>query len=146
MVLRITKEFKFEMAHALHKYPGKCANIHGHSYHMELTVTGIPIDNENDPENGMVVDFSVLKNMVNQEILSVFDHALVLKDSDPLADKISGLDYKVLKVTYQPTCENLVIDFVKRLKRSIPSNHMLHSIKLRETSSCFVTWYAKDNE
>ena len=50
-MIRITKEFKFEMAHALHGYDGLCKNIHGHSYRMIVEFEG-----ELD-EQGMVIDF-----------------------------------------------------------------------------------------
>ena len=39
-MIRITKEFKFEMAHALHGYDGLCKNIHGHSYKLWVTIRG----------------------------------------------------------------------------------------------------------
>ena len=59
-VIRVTKEFSFEMAHALTNYDGPCRNIHGHSYRLFVTVSGIPSDDPRDPRNGMVIDFSEL--------------------------------------------------------------------------------------
>ncbi|HQH18564.1 MAG TPA: 6-carboxytetrahydropterin synthase, partial [Bacteroidales bacterium] len=58
-VIRITKEFKFEMAHALWGYDGPCKNIHGHSYYLYVTIIGSPINNPQSPKNGMVIDYSV---------------------------------------------------------------------------------------
>ena len=82
-VIRITKEFKFEMAHALKDYDGPCRNIHGHSYEMKVTVSGTPVDDKNNPKLGMVMDFGDLKKIVRETIIEVFDHALVLQDNYP---------------------------------------------------------------
>ena len=60
-MILLTKHFDFEMAHALMDYPGKCRNIHGHSYKMEVTVVG-----ETQPDTGMVMDFKHLKDLVNE--------------------------------------------------------------------------------
>ena len=76
--IRITKEFKFEMAHALLDHDGPCKNIHGHSYLLSITLKGNPIEDTSNPKEGMVVDFSDLKKLVNEEIVNPFDHALML--------------------------------------------------------------------
>ena len=57
-VIRVTKEFTFEAAHALYNYDGQCSNIHGHSYRLFVTVKGSPVSDINHPKNGMVMDFS----------------------------------------------------------------------------------------
>ena len=71
--MRLTKMFSFEMAHCLWHYEGKCSNLHGHSYKMEVTVEGLP-----SQENGMVIDFKKLKDIVNETIIDKFDHSTVL--------------------------------------------------------------------
>ena len=68
-LIRITKEFKFEMAHALMGYDGLCRNIHGHSYGLNVTVAGYPIDEEGHPKLGMVMDFGDLKKIVRKAIV-----------------------------------------------------------------------------
>lgn len=145
MNIRITKEFTFEMAHALYGYDGKCANIHGHSYHLSVTVLGKPVTDKNDPKSGMVIDFSVLKKVVNDEVISVFDHALVLKDNDSLIRDIDFDHQNLIRTPYQPTCENLLMDFVKRISQHIHLPVKLHSICLRETASSYASWFADDN-
>ena len=71
-LIRITKEFKFEMAHALKGYDGPCQNIHGHSYELKVTVSGNPIVDESNPKLGMVMDFGDLKNLANNDLIGVF--------------------------------------------------------------------------
>ena len=75
--VRITKQFSFEMAHALHGYDGKCKNIHGHSYHLDVCVIGTPISNEDDTKYGMVIDFGDLKKIVKSEIVDILDHSII---------------------------------------------------------------------
>ena len=76
--IRVSKEFNFEMAHALWNYDGACKNIHGHSYRLFVTILGSPISDPTDPKFGMVLDFKDLKKLVKGPIVDYFDHALVL--------------------------------------------------------------------
>ena len=48
-------------------------------------------------------------------------------------------------VDYQPTSENMVIDFASKIKDRLPENIKLHSLKLSETETSFAEWYASDN-
>ena len=48
-------------------------------------------------------------------------------------------------VDYQPTCENMVIDFAQKIQGALPENLKLHHIKLHETATSFAEWYASDN-
>lgn len=144
-ILRITKEFQFEGAHALSFYDGKCRNIHGHSYKLFVTVSGTPENSPESPKNGMVIDFSILKEIVNKNILSVFDHTLVLQSGAKLANELAESYNNVLELPFQPTCENLIIHFVNILKQELPHSIELHSVKLYETASSSVEWSAQDN-
>lgn len=146
--IRVTKEFNFEIAHALWNYDGPCANIHGHSYRLFVTVIGEPIADENNPKNGMVIDFGDLKKIVNQEIVHPLDHAIILSQeaSESLNVSNNKMFKKQVTVNYQPTCENMVIDFVEKLLKKIPASLKLHSIKLHETATSFAEWYASDND
>ena len=83
--LRLTKEFRFEGAHALTGYDGKCRHIHGHSYILYVTVKGTPSNPDGTPKSGMLIDFTDLKRIVNDHIIDVFDHSLILRDSAPIA-------------------------------------------------------------
>jgi len=146
--IRVTKEFNFEIAHALWNYDGPCKNLHGHSYKLFVTIIGLPISDEADPKNGMVVDFGDLKQIVKQEIVDELDHAVIL-NSKAVANipaEISQMFERRLIVDYQPTCENLVIDFAQRIKKRLPGHLNLFSLKLHETETSFAEWYASDNE
>ena len=135
------------MAHALLGYDGQCKFIHGHSYLLFVTVLGTPIDDEKNPKNGMVLDFGDLKNIVNNKIINQIDHALVLNSAIPKSSfDLNNLMFgKVVYVDYQPTSENMLIDFAERLKKALPNNVVLHSLRLNETATAYAEWFSSDN-
>ena len=146
--IRITKQFTFETGHALYGYDGKCKNVHGHSYKLSVTVIGKPITNTSNVKFGMVIDFSDLKKIVKEEIVDIFDHATVFNQNTPhieLAAELKNRGHHVILVDYQPTSENMVIDFAKKIKSRLPKDIQLHSLKLQETETSFAEWYASDN-
>tara|TARA_B110001454_G_scaffold207417_1_gene218826 strand:- start:2032 stop:2484 length:453 start_codon:yes stop_codon:yes gene_type:complete len=147
--IRITKIFTFETGHALYGYDGKCKNVHGHSYKLAVTVIGKPITDLENVKLGMVIDFSDLKNAVKEEIVERFDHATVFNKNTPhleLAKELQKRGHDVILVDYQPTSENMVIDFAEKIKSRLPKRIALHSLKLSETETCFAEWFASDNE
>ena len=133
--LRLTKEFRFEGAHALTGYDGKCKHIHGHSYILYVTVKGTPSNPDGTPKSGMLIDFTDLKRIVNDHIIDVFDHSLILRDSAPIAT-----------VPFQPTCENLIMHFAEIIRAHLPAGVHLHSLRLHETATSYVEWFESDNE
>lgn len=146
--IRITKQFSFETGHALYGYDGKCKNVHGHSYKLSVTVIGSPITDTKNVKYGMVIDFSDLKKIVKSEIVDKFDHATVFNKNTPhieLAKELESRDHSVILVEYQPTSENMVIDFAEKIKSKLPSQIQLFSLKLQETDTSFAEWYASDN-
>lgn len=146
--IRITKQFTFETGHALYGYDGKCKNVHGHSYKLSVTVIGSPITDKENVKYGMVIDFGDLKKIVQEEIVEIFDHATVFNKNTPhveLAKELQIRGHHVLLVEYQPTSENMVIDFADKIKSRLPENIGLHSLKLQETESSFAEWYQSDN-
>ncbi|UNY99915.1 6-carboxytetrahydropterin synthase [Zhouia spongiae] len=147
--IRITKQFDFETGHALYGYDGKCRNVHGHSYKLAVTVIGSPITDTSHVKLGMVIDFGDLKKIVKEDIVDVFDHATVFNKNTPhieLAKELQDRGHSVILVDYQPTSENMVIDFAEKIKARLPENVKLHSLKLQETETSFAQWYASDNE
>ena len=144
--VRITKEFKFEMAHALHGYDGLCANIHGHSYRLWVTVRGDVKKENKHIKDGMVMDFTDLKSIIKPTIIKKYDHSLVLNANSPHANlDLSAFD-KVYYLPYQPTSENLVSDFANSITSLLPENVELLKVILSETVSSFAEWNSEDNK
>nr|WP_317632528.1 6-carboxytetrahydropterin synthase [uncultured Flavobacterium sp.] len=146
--IRITKQFTFETGHALYGYDGKCKNVHGHSYKLSVTVIGTPITDTTNVKYGMVIDFGDLKKIVKEEIVDLFDHATVFNKNTPhieLANELMTRGHHVILVDYQPTSENMVIDFAAKIGGRLPNGIKLHSLRLQETESSFAEWFAVDN-
>ncbi len=112
----ISKEFSFDSAHQLPNYNGLCANLHGHTYKLIVTLSGKVKD------DGMVIDFSILKQKVNEHVTKILDHHY-LNDI---------IDY--------PTAENIVIWMWKQLAKELPE---LYEISLWETPTSNVVYRGK---
>jgi 6-pyruvoyltetrahydropterin/6-carboxytetrahydropterin synthase len=145
--IRVTKQFSFDMAHALYGHDGLCKNIHGHTYELQITLLGIPLSDFGNPKDGMVIDFGDLKTVVKREVLDKYDHALVLNADSPHADlrDLKENFEKLILLENQPTCENLVIDITRILSGCLPLGVMLLSVRLRETPTSCCEWHAEDN-
>lgn len=112
----LTKEFKFDAAHNLMHYHGKCEKLHGHTYRLAVTFEGRP-----DSED-MIVDFCEVKSVVKKLVLDKFDHAYI---NDIIA---------------QPTAENIARWIFKTVDDAfVFDNCRLYEIKLWETETSSVT-------
>jgi 6-pyruvoyltetrahydropterin/6-carboxytetrahydropterin synthase len=90
----VTRSFTFEAAHRLPWHQGKCRNLHGHGYRLEVTVEG-PVGHQ-----GMVLDFADVAEVVEREVIARYDHAY-LNDiiENPTAELIAHHVYKTLEAT-----------------------------------------------
>jgi len=64
----LSRDFYFDAAHKIVDYQGKCEELHGHTYKLTVTITG------NLKDDGMVLDFAILKKVVNETIINKLDH------------------------------------------------------------------------
>lgn len=124
MKLTVVKEFTFEAAHYLPDYDGPCANLHGHSYRLQIGLTGIP-----NPETRMMVeDFTRIKTIVNDQIVQYLDHQLINEANPPVPDYVRDM----------PTAESMVKWIVRRLQMVWSVN--LSFVRLYETLTSYVEW------
>ena len=142
--IRVTKEFHFEAAHFLPGYDGLCANLHGHSYRLLVTLRGEILKDATSPKNGMVIDFSVLKGIVERNILQVLDHSLIVRKHtyDLLA---TCTHFRILELDDQPTSENILLWLVERLRTVLPQQVVLFRVRLYETATSCAEWTVEDN-
>lgn len=148
-MIRITKIFTFETAHVLYNYDGKCKNMHGHSYKLFVTVKGKPINDIENPKNGMVVDFGDIKSIVKSEIVDVWDHAVLVNALSPhkeLGDDLEQKGHKVIYCSFQPTCENMLYAIAAKIKAKLSEGISLAYLKLHETENSYGEWFAEDNQ
>ena len=145
--IRVTKVFTFDMAHALFGYDGPCKNINGHTYRLSVTLIGEQIQEENNPKEGMVIDFTDFKRIVKENVIDIFDHTLVLKDDTPHS-KIKGLSdnfERIIYSTYQQSCENLLLYMLDRIQNHLPGNVEIKNVRLEETPTSYAEWFKEDN-
>lgn len=114
--MRICKEFYFDAAHLLPDYDGKCARLHGHTYKLEVVMDG---KLKND---GMVMDFSIVKRVVTERVIEKLDHSY-LND-----------------IFNNPTAEALAVWIFDEVKKGIPG---LVSVKLWEGQHSWVEYDGK---
>ena len=121
-MLTVTKQFKFEAAHHLPHYDGACNHLHGHSYKLEVTVTGSVSKDEHDPKCGMIIDFKDLKKIVEEVVISKYDHSY-------LNDLFSN-----------PTAEIMVTKIALDINGALPKNVFVTSCKLWETDTSYAEY------
>lgn len=134
--MKITKIFTFDSSHMLDGHDGKCQNLHGHTYKLEITVSDGLI--QGSAKDGMVMDFTDLKAIVKQEIIEPFDHAFIYDGSNAresqIAALLDGWNMKTLRLNCRTTAENMSMEMFMRLKQA---GLKVCSVKLWETlTSC----------
>ena len=112
--MRVRRRFGFEAAHQLPNHPGKCRDLHGHSYKLVVEVER-PVD----PDSGMAIDFGDLKQAVVRSVVKPLDHKYLNDIMD------------------NPTAEALAVWIWRRLAQELSG---LCEIELHETSNCSVVY------
>ncbi len=112
--MRLDVEFYFAAAHRLPRYEGPCFRLHGHNYKFFIAVEG-----EVDPRTGMIADFGVLKQVVQDEVLARVDH----RNLNDILDN--------------PTAENIARWIWEALASRLPG---LAEVRLYEIPDCCVTY------
>ena len=88
------------------------------------------------------------KKIVKENIIDQFDHTLILGRDFPKNElhKFEEAADNIVYVDYQPTSENMLADFAKRISLLLPPNVTLYSLRLRETTNSYAEWFAADNK
>ena len=131
----LTTAYVFDAAHRIAGHPGKCAWLHGHTYHLEVTVSSPTLN-----PLGMVMDFDDLGDAVRKAVLDLWDHATLLAVNDPLGPAISAVQReapdRVVLLPGHPTAEVLTREAWTRIESRLPAGITLERIAIRETPSC----------
>tara|TARA_Y100000593_G_scaffold84621_2_gene160363 strand:- start:6052 stop:6495 length:444 start_codon:yes stop_codon:yes gene_type:complete len=143
MKVSITREYNWEMGHALMNHKGKCYNPHGHNYRMEVEVRG-----DIDDVSGMVIDFGELDEIIKPLIENIYDHKFYVNGNDP---RFQGQDYARQLGSFkkgengwearywEPTAENLALDLHFVIESTLPEGQILESVTLYETDKSKAT-------
>jgi 6-pyruvoyltetrahydropterin/6-carboxytetrahydropterin synthase len=122
----VSRTFTLDSAHFLPNYPGKCSRLHGHTWTIRITVSG-----KTQPKVGMVMDFSLLKNLVIVPLEDKFDH-YVLNEKSPF-------DLK----DFPPTAENIgkhILTFAQEVLGTVK----VSKVEVWETPNSLATIYPED--
>lgn len=147
----ITRKLEFDAGHRLLHHEGKCAHLHGHRYVAEIGVCTGQLD-----DVGRVIDFSVVKSVMQKWIDERWDHNILLHVDDPLVSTFIDVERKIFysaslgmvifndKMPYicaaNPTAENMVQHLAYYASQFLPPTIRVVHVKLSETPNCWATW------
>ena len=141
--MRITRRLEFDAGHRIPDHRSQCRHLHGHRYTIEITLSGNVIDKSGDAANGMVMDFSQVKDLAKQHLVDAWDHAFLAFSGDKaIVDFLNSLpDHKTVILDRVPTAENLAriaFECLDAVYRDTYGNQLqLHQVRLYETPNCW---------
>ena len=140
--MEITIRVEWDMGHRLPNHGGECRHLHGHRYVAEVVVRGAVQGEAGAPDEGMIVDFGVVKGLVRHMLEGQRDHRFLVAESDPLKQMLYDLP-GVVVVPWIPTAENIAADFFSQLQAKIYSAFggdtvRLARLRLYETPTSWV--------
>ncbi|WP_386692392.1 MULTISPECIES: 6-carboxytetrahydropterin synthase QueD [unclassified Lonepinella] len=134
-MFKVSKEFSFDMAHILDGHDGKCQNLHGHTYKLQVEVSGDLV--AGGAKKGMVIDFTDVKTVVKKAILDPMDHSFIYDTTSQreckIANLLNELDSKTFGIPMRTTAEEMARFIFNRLKNELP----ISAIRLWETPTSF---------
>lgn len=139
----ITRRLEFDAGHRIPDHKSQCRHLHGHRYAIEITLSGDIIEKEGDAANGMVMDFSQVKDLARQHLVDTWDHAFLAYAGDrPVVDFLTSMPgHKTVVLDRVPTAENLAriaFGILDAVYRDTYGNHLrLERIRLFETPNCW---------
>ncbi|WP_300317027.1 6-carboxytetrahydropterin synthase QueD [Accumulibacter sp.] len=139
----ITRRLEFDAGHRIPDHQSQCRHLHGHRYAIEITLGGDIIRQAGDPANGMVMDFSEIKDLARRHVVDLWDHAFLAWAGDqPVVDFLRSLPgHKTVLFDCVPTAENLAqtaFAILDGVYRDSYGNHLrLERLRLYETPNCW---------
>ncbi|ADU91809.1 6-carboxytetrahydropterin synthase QueD [Taylorella equigenitalis] len=134
--MKVVKTFNFDIAHLLDGHDGKCKNLHGHTYRLEVEVAGPVI--EDGPKKGMVIDFADLKSVVDDLIIARMDHAFLYDSTNEretaIAQLLEGWNMKTYPFKHRTTAENISRHIFDLLRERLEG---VNRVRLWETPSSY---------
>lgn len=130
--ISITREISFDAGHRLIHQGGQCANLHGHRFRVEATVSGNVNEATGQPEEGMVLDFSKLKQALT-DIAGELDHAFIADVRDvEIIDLCKRSGWRLVVMNQPPTAENIALRFMEKLREKL-THWEVEQVKVWET-------------
>jgi 6-pyruvoyltetrahydropterin/6-carboxytetrahydropterin synthase len=139
-MLKLTKIFHFETAHAIHGYDGACKNIHGHSYELHVTIVADTDYEDFIPAPGFIIDFKEIKKVVKEKVIQNFDHKLILSEAYITDHKVTTKEENLIIWKAEPTAENILLYIKQSLQKALPNHIQVDHLKLYETKDSYAEW------
>lgn len=139
----ITRRLEFDAGHRIPDHQSQCRHLHGHRYAIEITLSGEVIEKEGDAANGMVMDFSQVKDIARQHVVDAWDHAFLAYAGDrAVVEFLASMPgHKTVVLDRVPTAENLArlaFEILDAAYRDTYGNHLrLARVRLYETPNCW---------
>ena len=131
-MFRVSRQIDFCYGHRLLNYRGKCRHLHGHNGKVLITIAASGLD-----DNGMVLDFSDIKNVISRWIDENLDHRMILSRNDPAVPVLQELGEPLFLLESNPTAENIakaIFDF------AADQGFPIVEVRLWETPNCSATY------
>jgi 6-pyruvoyltetrahydropterin/6-carboxytetrahydropterin synthase len=144
----VTRYHDISCGHRVTGHEGACANLHGHNYRIFFTCESLSaVGNKELDEEGRVVDFRVIKELLCSWLDAVWDHRFLVWVKDPWATELAALDPKVVVVPFNPTAENMAAYLVREMGPILLRGKgvSLFSVTVEETRKCSATYSEKPN-
>ena len=135
---KLKVEHSFDSAHFLYGYEGKCRNIHGHRWKIEVEIKSEKLV-ENGQLRGMIVDFGDLKKDI-KKILDYYDHALIIEKGTLKNNTLNCLleeNFKIIELEFRPTAENFSYFFYNEIKNK---GYFVDKVTVYETPNNSATY------
>lgn len=135
----ITSRMEFDAGHRIPNHKSSCRNLHGHRYAIEVSLSGEIIQEENESDFGMVIDFKDAKELVKKTIVDPWDHSFIVyeKDFEVLEFLNSLPNHKTVILSMVPTAENMALIAFEMLEKAfnLKFNNKIkpHRVRLYET-------------
>lgn len=149
----ISKEIQFDAGHRVPNHESKCRNPHGHRYRVVIRLFGFIVEEEGASDEGMLMDFSEVKNLLTKLVHDPLDHGFIVYEGDEdllecfqwwdpnkvPVEKLAGMDpvWKIIHFPYIPTAENIAIwiweQLFEPIREHFRENLWLQSVRVYET-------------
>ena len=151
MSTSIRRWVETDTGHRVPNHKSKCKHIHGHRYRWEAELEGDVVTEKGVSDEGMLMDFSDLSRILEENIHDVIDHAFVVFEGDEdarAALSMMGEAHKTLVVPFVPTAENLARWAFEQIDPHIISSYgnslRLRAFHVRETPKSWASWNPSD--
>ena len=148
MVTRIRRWAETDTGHRAPNHKSKCKHMHGHRYRWEVELEGEVVTQIGVSDEGMLMDFADVSEILNKHIHDVVDHAFIVYEGDEEATaalSVMGDEHRTIVVPFVPTAENLAKWAYEQVESHIKSSYdnslRLHAFHVRETPKSWASWY-----